>query len=98
MPTSESAGNPVPTQAEAKMRLDRDIYRRYANMDLEDADTVWAYYAHSLTRALVNMHGTIELKGFVCDVPIERIACARITLSRTTDMEVLIGLRVRRAL
>ena len=58
-------------------QFDRVIARRYAKIDRQNPDTTWAYYAHSLTRALVMMNGSIEFKGFVCDVHIERVACAR---------------------
>ena len=81
---SYSAGIPVPTEEEEIDEKSRkDLARRSteASTPERSIESVWAFFAYSISRAIAVMHGTCEVRGMITDVPGCYKACSRIASS-----------------
>ena len=81
---SYSAGIPVPTEEEEineKSRKDSARRSTEASAPERSIESVWAFFAYSISRAIAVMHGTCEVRGMITDVPGCYKACSRIASS-----------------
>ena len=77
------AGQPAPTEDEIDNTFREDLTRRaeVAKAPERTIESVWAFFAHCVSRGAALMHGTVEVKSLMCDVPICHVLCSRMATS-----------------